>query len=122
MKQRRYLYLFSKVCFYFIPYKHFHVYFLVWHYYKTPLGHCCFTIKHKSNAGRKKPPGILNLVTPPHYLYMWAYMVEYMWAYICGFFINPGSCCLPKNNPLQTMINHAKGLLKQMLNSRRYCL
>ncbi len=51
MKQRRYLYLFSKVCFYFIPYKYFHVYFLIWHYYKTPLGHCCFTIKLHSISG-----------------------------------------------------------------------
>ena len=64
----------------------------------------------------KNSPGILNVFSP-HYSYMWAYMYEYMWAYICGFFINLGSCCLPKNNRLQTMINHTKGLLKQMLNS-----
>lgn len=54
MKQRRYLYLFSKVCFYFIPYKYFHVYFLIWHYYKTPLGHCCFTIKLHSISDSDK--------------------------------------------------------------------
>lgn len=91
-------------------------------HYKTPLWTLCFIVIHQKQCRTKKTPGILNVVTPPHYLYIWAYMYEYMWAYICGFFINPGSCCLPQNNLLQTMINHTKGLLKQMLNSRRYCL
>lgn len=62
MKQRRYLYLFSKVCFYFIPYKHFHVYFLIWHYYKTPLLALCFIVIHQkeSRTEKHRPANLLT--------------------------------------------------------------